>query len=86
MKEEVLKQNALPFLLDCTNKVSESALPLLLETLWSSSFSPDIAKTLRTNPELVEKIQTISKNADNESLKKAADGLVWKLVQGIEMK
>ena len=34
------------------------------------------------NPELLEKVQAISKDSKDEGLKKAADGLVWKLIRG----
>lgn len=85
MKEEILKQNILSFLLDCTNKLVHTELIVLLETLWTLSFSQNIAQVLRANPQLLEKVQTASKNTTDEGLKKAADGLVWKLVRGIEM-
>jgi hypothetical protein len=58
----------------------------LLETLWSLSFSPTAALEIRANPAFLEKIQTISKNTNDEELKKASDGLVWKLVQGMKNK
>jgi hypothetical protein len=58
----------------------------LLETIWSLSFSQTAALELRANPAFLEKIQTISKNTNDEALKKASDGLVWKLVQGMENK
>jgi hypothetical protein len=85
LKEEILKQNILSFLLDCTNKLVHTELIVLLETLWTLSFSQNIAQVLRANPQLLEKVQTASKNTTDEGLKKAADGLVWKLVRGIEM-
>ncbi len=86
MKEEVLKGNTLSFLLECINMLTGRALTLSLETLWSLSFSQDIARVLRGDSKLQEKIQTVSKNTNDEALKKATDGLIWKLVQGIEMK
>jgi len=86
MKEEVLKGNTLPFLLECINILTGTALTLSLETLWSLSFSQDIARVLRGDSKLQEKIQTVSKNTNDEALKKATNGLLWKLVQGIDMK
>jgi hypothetical protein len=86
IKEEVLKQNSLSFLLECCNQLNQKALPLLFEILWATSFSQDIAQTLRSNSELLAKIQSISKNTEDEALKKATDGLIWKLIKGFEMK
>jgi type VI protein secretion system component VasF len=64
------------------NKLPQAAITPLLITFWSLSFAPDAAAALRTNTELLEKIQTISKATQDEGLKKAADGLVWKLIKG----
>lgn len=82
MKDEVIKQNALPFLLECTNKLTDRAQILILETLWSLTFREESASALRSNSKFLRKIQNISLNSRNEPLKKAADGLVWKLVRG----
>ncbi|CAF0720479.1 unnamed protein product [Adineta ricciae] len=81
IKEEILKQNELTFLLECTKKFQGDLLTLLLETLWALSFSQNGALQLRNHPEFLEKIQNISKNSNDEGTKKASDGLVWKLVQ-----
>jgi hypothetical protein len=82
MKDEVIKQNALPFLLECTNKLTDRAQILILETLWSLTFREEGALALRSNDKFLDKIQTISSDSKNEPLKKAADGLVWKLIRG----
>ncbi len=82
MKEEILKQNIHSFLLETANKLPLIALTPLLETFWSLSFFSTAANALRSNPELLKKIQAISKDSKDEGLKKAADGLVWKLIQG----
>ncbi|CAF1444150.1 unnamed protein product [Adineta steineri] len=81
IKEEILKQDTFSFLLECTKKFTGNVLTLLLETLWSLSFSQKGALELREHPEFLEEIQAISKNTKDEALKKASDGLVWKLVQ-----
>jgi hypothetical protein len=82
MKDEVIKQNALPFLLDCISKLTDKAQILILETLWSLTFREESALALRSNNQFLDKIQTISSDSKNEPLKKAADGLVWKLIRG----
>ncbi|CAF1145701.1 unnamed protein product [Rotaria sordida] len=81
MKEELLKQDALPFLLDCANNFFGEKLKLLLETLWSLSFLKDAAHELRDRPDIIEKIQTISQTTEDEAVKKASEGLNWKLVE-----
>jgi hypothetical protein len=86
MKEEVLKQNVLPFLLECADKLTRESLTLVLETLWTMTFLKEAAVALHGNAVFLEKIQTASKSNSDEGLKKAADGLVWKLVRGTEMK
>ena len=82
IKDEVIKQNALPFLLECTNRLTDKAYILILEILWSLTFREESLLALRSNDKFLEKIQTISNDDNNEPLKKAADGLVWKLVRG----
>jgi hypothetical protein len=63
--------------------LTKKALVSIFEILWSLTFFEDIARVLRDNAEFLEKIETISKDNHNEPLKKAAAGLVWKLIQGI---
>lgn len=83
MKEEIFKQNVHSFLLQCTNKLPQESLPLFFETLWTLSFNTELATSLRQNTELLRKVQTISQGTNDEALKKATDGLIWKLVQGM---
>ncbi|CAF0891793.1 unnamed protein product [Rotaria sordida] len=81
MKDEIIKQNAIPFLLECTNKLDDKAQILAFEILWSLTFREEGALALRSNRNFLNKIQTISKDSNSEPLKKAVDGLVWKLVR-----
>ncbi|CAF4195753.1 unnamed protein product [Rotaria sp. Silwood2] len=81
IKDEVLKQNAVPFLLDCANKFTDEKLKLVLEALWSLSFSRDAVVALRFHSELLDKIQKVSQTTDDEAMKKASEGLTWKLVE-----
>jgi hypothetical protein len=85
IKDEIIKQNALPFLLECTKKLVKRSLVLIFEILWCLTFFEEIARTLRVSSEFLKRIQNISKDNSNEPLKKAADGLVWKLIQGISL-
>jgi hypothetical protein len=67
-----------------TTQLTNKALVLLIEILWSLTFFEEIALALRANPDFLQKIQIMSKDNSNEPLKRAVDGLVWKLIQGIE--
>jgi hypothetical protein len=82
IKDEVIKQNAIPFLFECTNKLTDRAQILILEILWALTFRQEGALALRSDRNFLDKIQIISKDSNDEPLKKAADGLVWKLIQG----
>jgi hypothetical protein len=83
MKDEVIKQNALPFLIECTNKLTGRAHVLIFEILWSLTFHEAGSEALRSSQNFLDKIHSIPKNSNNEPLKKAADGLIWKLIRGI---
>jgi hypothetical protein len=47
------------------------------------TFHEEVALALRLNDEFLGKIQTISQDSEDEPLKKAADGLFWKLIRGM---
>lgn len=83
IKDEVIKQNALPFLLECSKTLSQRALVLVYEVLWRLAFIEEIARVLRMDTEFLNRIREISVEHTDESLKKAVDGLIWKLIQGI---
>ncbi len=73
----------LPFLIECTNKLTDRAHVLILEILWSLTFHEEVALVLRRNDEFLGKIEIISQDSEDEPLKKAADGLFWKLIRGM---
>ncbi|CAM4836539.1 unnamed protein product [Rotaria magnacalcarata] len=81
IKDEILKQDKIPFLLECTKKLTKRPLMCTFEILWSLAFSDDIASVLRTNSNFLDKIQSIAKDNKDESVKKVIDELVWKLVE-----
>ncbi|UJR27657.1 hypothetical protein I4U23_008938 [Adineta vaga] len=81
IKTEISKENVLPFLLELTDKLTGKAYVLLLEILWSLTFHDESAVLLRSNASFLKRIETISKESRDEALKKAADGLVWKLIR-----
>ncbi|CAF3545088.1 unnamed protein product [Rotaria socialis] len=81
IKDEILKQDNIPFILECTNKLMKRPLILTFEMLWSLAFSDDIGSVLRTNSNFLDKIQSIAKDNKDTSVKKVIDGLIWKLAQ-----
>ncbi|UJR21724.1 hypothetical protein I4U23_024801 [Adineta vaga] len=81
IKEEILKKDIFSSLLEWTKNFTGDILTVLLETIWALSFSHSGTLELRKHPEFLEKIQTIAQSASSEELKKASEGLVWKLVQ-----
>ncbi|CAF0826673.1 unnamed protein product [Adineta ricciae] len=81
VKDEINKRNVLPYLVNLTDELTGKSLVLLYEILWSLTFSDNIARALRNNSAFVEKIQNVSKGDSNEAMKKAVDGLVWKLLK-----
>jgi len=82
IKDEIIKQDVLPFLFECTDKLTGRAQILILEILWALTFHEQGALALRSNENFLNKIQAISTDSTNEPLKKAADGLIWKLIRG----
>jgi hypothetical protein len=47
------------------------------------TFHEEVALVLRRNDKFLGKIETISQDSEDEPLKKAADGLFWKLIRGM---
>jgi hypothetical protein len=82
LKDEVMKQNVLPFLLECTDRLTDKPLIRVFEILWSLTFLEEAAMALRSKKAFLERIQQISQDHHNLAMKKATDGLVWKLIRG----
>jgi hypothetical protein len=82
MKNAILEQNFIPFLLQATNKLVNRQLHILLEIIWSLAFINQAAIEIRNHVEFIERIRTMSNTTQDEGLKKAVDGLMWKLIQG----
>ena len=54
----------------------------MLETMWALTFHAQLGTVLRANAQFMAKIEKLSASTTDEAVKKAADGLVWKLVLG----
>ena len=83
IKAEISKQDVLSFLLELVHKLTGKAHVSIVEILWSLTFHDESALILRSDPTFLKTIENISRESHDEALKKAADGLVWKLIRGI---
>lgn len=81
-----MKQNGVPFLLSLAKEYSGEFLVELLEIVWSMSFSSKAADLIRADEDFKKRVEEMSKTTTDEALKKASQGLVWKLIQGIRNK
>ncbi len=88
LRDELLKKDSLPQLIECSEKLSGLAKQYLLECLWTLSFDKPTAEKLRENSQFILSLQNIPKpDSSNEPAKdgiyKMADGLLWNLVKGM---
>ncbi|CAF0801731.1 unnamed protein product [Adineta ricciae] len=81
IKAEISKQDVLSFLLGLVHKLTGKAHVSIVEILWSLTFHDESALILRSDPTFLKTIENISRESHDEALKKAADGLVWKLIR-----
>lgn len=82
MKEEIVKQGLIPFLLECTTKVGKESLTPLLELIWSLTFLPEAAVAIRKDASFLQQVENISQGTSDDALQKAVGGLRWKLLDG----
>ncbi|CAF2757791.1 unnamed protein product [Rotaria sp. Silwood2] len=82
VKSEILKQNAIPLLADCTTQLEGKALVLAYDVIWKLSFNEEIRDILNSYPNLVDRIRKIAHDDKNEPLKRVASGIFWKLEKG----
>ncbi|CAF3324917.1 unnamed protein product [Rotaria socialis] len=81
IRDELVKQNDIPFLLKCADTLTGKSYALVLEILWSLSFRDECAAALRSNSKFLKHIETVSKTTDDEQIKKSIEGLTWVLVE-----
>jgi hypothetical protein len=67
LKNELLKQNALPYLLECSQKISGLSKQFLLECLWTLSFDKQTVEQIRQYSEFILSLQNIPKLAVNNN-------------------
>ncbi|CAF1677873.1 unnamed protein product, partial [Didymodactylos carnosus] len=81
IKEEILHQNLLQLIIDCSLKLVGPAKQSSLETLWAMTFNEAGAEILKNNKLFLDNIKVFTTQRDDEGVRKAADGLIWKLVK-----
>ncbi|CAF0722592.1 unnamed protein product [Adineta ricciae] len=90
VKQELIKQSAVPFLVKSSEKLTGSAKQFVLDAIWTLSFDEKIAQQLRDDSQFIESLQNITKptnnsfeNGSNETAEdgiyKTAIGLLWTL-------
>ena len=82
MKQDLIKGNHLPFLLKLVEKLTGDRLQTLLKIIWSMSFHKESAERIQKDENFLKQVQKLAEDTQNEGIKKASDGLVWKLIQG----
>ncbi|CAF3376261.1 unnamed protein product [Rotaria socialis] len=70
IKKEILKQKALRFLIECSQKFNGLAKQFLLECIWTLSFDQQAAQQMRQNSDFISElknipISTVSDNQEN---------------------
>ena len=94
-KNEILKHNAIPLLIECSGKFNELSKQFFLECLWTLSFNKQAAEQMRKNVQFIHLLEYIKESSvsekENHSLSKlindeiykVVDGLLWNLVKGL---
>ncbi|UJR21493.1 hypothetical protein I4U23_024577 [Adineta vaga] len=68
VKHEIIKQNALPFLIESSHKLTGLAKQFILESLWTLSFDQQLSQQLRDNSQFIHSLQSIPKPSITSSL------------------
>ncbi|CAF3831953.1 unnamed protein product [Rotaria sp. Silwood1] len=90
VKDELIKQNALPLLIRCIieNEFDSTKVkPIVLEILLALSFNNDASSALRQNINFISRIRNLvnSTNSEKSNLQRAAEALLWKLEKEAEV-
>ena len=85
IKSEILKQNALSFLINSCQSFSDRSKRLLLESLGSMTFDQEAVRVLRPKTDFIQSLEHMQTTTD-EGIKKAAEKIMWNLVKGIDQR
>ncbi len=81
IKSEILKQNALPLLINNIQHINNKSQRLILESLGSMTFDAEAAGLLRKNTQFLSSIKDIQ-DTMNDGIRKAAEKIIWNLIKG----
>jgi len=82
IKSEILKQNALSLLINNCQHFNDRSQRLILESLGSITFDAEAARLLRGDTQFISSVNDIQKTT-NDGIKKAAEKIIWNLIEGI---
>jgi hypothetical protein len=93
IRNEILKQGVLVFLIDCYEKLHGLSKQLILECLWTLSFNEQIAQHLREYQQFIFSLKDETAGllnsdrrngeATNYGIQKMIDEIFWNVVKGI---
>ena len=83
IKSEILKQNALSFLINSCQYFSQRSKRLLLESLGSMTFDQEVVRVLRQKTDFIQSMEHMQVATD-DGIKKAAEKIIWNLSKGID--
>ena len=81
IKSEILKQNALPLLVNNCQQFNDRSKRLVLESIGSITFDDEAARVLRENEQFIKSIEDMQKSRD-DGIRKAAEKILWNLIKG----
>ena len=76
MKQQVVKQNALPSIMQYTKEGTDNPAPL--EVAYALAFNPEAKKIFSKDQDFVDHVKEMQESS-NEDVTKAAHGIMWKL-------
>ncbi|CAF5111034.1 unnamed protein product, partial [Rotaria sp. Silwood1] len=76
IKEEVIKQNALPSIVEFAKETNEDPLPL--EIVYAMTFNTDAKKIIHDDTKFVDHVKQL-RDSEKKDVSKTAHGIMWKI-------
>ncbi|CAF4355603.1 unnamed protein product, partial [Rotaria sp. Silwood2] len=76
VKEELIKQNALPSIIQFAKETNDNPLPL--ETVYAMTFNNEAKKVIREDTEFVDHVKQL-RDSEKKDVSKMAHGIMWKI-------
>ncbi|CAF1360613.1 unnamed protein product, partial [Didymodactylos carnosus] len=83
IKDELVKQNAIPLLIRCITETKFDVIKVqqcALEILWAMTFNERAANILKSNENFISHLRSLQMSNETGVIK-AAEGIIWKLEQ-----